>query len=95
MIVADLNLLLYAVFDGMGGHMAGDVASSKARDVVHEYIRANYKSQPPEELIRAAVNARLERSRIPPSVAMGRPRCPSAKRRQISGRARSGRRSSM
>ena len=41
------------------------------------------------------VSAKLDRSRMPPSAAMDRPRSPAPNRRHTSGRARSGFRSSM
>jgi serine/threonine protein phosphatase PrpC len=48
---------LYAVFDGMGGAMAGDIASQKARDVVREYVLARRGQHDPGALIDAALNA--------------------------------------
>ncbi len=48
---------LYAVFDGMGGAMAGDVASQKARDVVKEYVRARRSQMEARAMIDAALNA--------------------------------------
>jgi protein phosphatase len=48
---------LYAVFDGMGGASAGDIASQKARDVVKEYVRARRTAMDPRACIDAALNA--------------------------------------
>ncbi|HVV84343.1 MAG TPA: protein phosphatase 2C domain-containing protein, partial [Kofleriaceae bacterium] len=56
-IILDAKYGLYAVFDGMGGANAGDVASSKARDVVHEYVRARRAQLAPRPLLEAAINA--------------------------------------
>ena len=47
---------LYAVFDGMGGASAGDVAAQRARDVVREYVRARAGKLEPRALIEAALN---------------------------------------
>jgi protein phosphatase len=55
--LVDPDVGLYAVFDGMGGAMAGDVASTKARDVVSEYIRARFRTVQPRELLAAAIQA--------------------------------------
>ena len=46
-LLVEPELGLYAVFDGMGGHMAGDVASSKARDVIHEFVRGHRETMAP------------------------------------------------
>ncbi len=46
---------LFAVFDGMGGHKAGDVASKMAKDVVHEYISSRRVSRGPRELLERAL----------------------------------------
>ncbi|HTM19759.1 MAG TPA: protein phosphatase 2C domain-containing protein [Kofleriaceae bacterium] len=51
------DLGLWAVFDGMGGHMAGDVASAKARDTVVEYVRAARGSLAAGDLLAGAINA--------------------------------------
>jgi protein phosphatase len=56
-MIVDPQHGLYAVFDGMGGAMAGDVAAQKARDVVKEYVRARRTSMPAGKLIDAALNA--------------------------------------
>ncbi len=48
---------LFVVLDGMGGHMAGDVASSMARDALHDYVRQYRESQDPQTLIVGALNA--------------------------------------
>ena len=52
----DEELRYFAVFDGMGGHNAGDVASQTARDVVREYLRNNLGKEP-ETLIRGALDS--------------------------------------
>ena len=46
---------LFAVFDGMGGHKAGDVAAKTARDVVLDYVGARRVSRPPGELLERAL----------------------------------------
>jgi len=46
---------LFAVFDGMGGHSAGDVASALARDVVLEYVRTRRNTRAPKELLERAL----------------------------------------
>jgi len=56
-LIVDAKWGLYAVFDGMGGASAGDVASNKARDVVHEYVRARRSAMQPRPLLEAAINA--------------------------------------
>lgn len=56
-LIVDPKWGLYAVLDGMGGASAGDVASNKARDVVHEYVRARRASMQPRPLLEAAINA--------------------------------------
>ncbi len=56
-IVVDGKLGLYVVLDGMGGANAGDVASSSARDVIHEFVRARRGALAPRPLLEAAINA--------------------------------------
>jgi len=56
-MIVDAPQGLYAVFDGMGGAMAGDIASQKARDVVKEYVRARRTQMEAAPLIDAALNA--------------------------------------
>jgi serine/threonine protein phosphatase PrpC len=56
-LIVDPRWGLYAVFDGMGGAMAGDVASNRARDVVHEYVRAKRDAMEPRALLEAALGA--------------------------------------
>lgn len=55
--LSDAQLGFYAVFDGMGGHNAGDVASKLARRVVHEYVIDNQTKLEPKELLDAALQA--------------------------------------
>jgi PPM family protein phosphatase len=56
-LIVDPKWGLYAVLDGMGGASSGDVASNKARDVVHEYVRARRQAMQPRALLEAAINA--------------------------------------
>lgn len=56
-MLVDPELGLYAVLDGMGGAKAGEVASTTARDVIHEYVRTNREHTGPKELIAAAIQA--------------------------------------
>jgi serine/threonine protein phosphatase PrpC len=56
-LIVDGKWGLYAVLDGMGGASAGDVASTKARDVIHEYVRARRGALAPRQLLEAAINA--------------------------------------
>lgn len=46
---------LYAVFDGMGGANAGDVASRTARDTVRDYVISRRTSLAPRELLEKAL----------------------------------------
>jgi protein phosphatase len=55
LLAADIGL--WAVLDGMGGHMAGDVASAKARDTINEYVRAHRGSAPAPDVLAAAIHA--------------------------------------
>lgn len=55
--LVDPELGLYLVLDGMGGHMAGDVASARARDVIRAEVRANLRRKPPPALLEDAINA--------------------------------------
>jgi serine/threonine protein phosphatase PrpC len=55
--LVDPELGLYVVLDGMGGHMAGDVASARARDVIRAEIRSNLRRKPPPALLEDAINA--------------------------------------
>ncbi|MEZ4403364.1 MAG: protein phosphatase 2C domain-containing protein [Kofleriaceae bacterium] len=56
-LIVDPKWGLYAVLDGMGGASAGDIAATKARDVVHEYVRARRSTLAPRQLLDAAINA--------------------------------------
>ncbi len=56
-LIVDPKWGLYAVLDGMGGAASGDVASNKARDVIHEYVRARRTALPARQLLEAAINA--------------------------------------
>jgi serine/threonine protein phosphatase PrpC len=55
--VLDRELGLYAVLDGMGGAMGGDVASAKARDVIHAYVKSKRQAMAPRDLMAAAIGA--------------------------------------
>ncbi len=50
-LLVDNELGLYAVFDGMGGAKAGEVAAQKARDAVHAYVAHHLESQVPVDLL--------------------------------------------
>jgi len=41
----DNSIMLFIVADGMGGHMAGEVASKEAVDAVVRYINENYEKE--------------------------------------------------
>jgi serine/threonine protein phosphatase PrpC len=56
-MLVDQDLGLFAVLDGMGGHMAGDIASSKARDVLHEQVRAGRATIEPRQLLVQALGS--------------------------------------
>jgi protein phosphatase len=56
-LIVDQKWGLFAVLDGMGGAASGDVAANKARDVIHEYVRARRTTMPPRPLLEAAINA--------------------------------------
>ncbi len=56
-LIVDARCGLYVVLDGMGGANAGDIASSKARDVIHEYVRARRSTLAPRPLLEGAINA--------------------------------------
>lgn len=56
-LVCEPSLGLYGVFDGMGGHMAGDVASQTARDLVVETVRGRASEEPAAVLKEALTTA--------------------------------------
>jgi len=41
----DNSIMLFIVADGMGGHMAGEIASKEAVDAVVDYIKENYEKE--------------------------------------------------
>jgi serine/threonine protein phosphatase PrpC len=55
--LADTELGLYMVLDGMGGHSAGDVASTRARDVIREEVRTRRGKKAAPALIESALRA--------------------------------------
>ena len=55
--LSDTELGLYMVLDGMGGHSAGDVASTRARDVIREEVRSRRGKKAAPALIESAVRA--------------------------------------
>ncbi len=55
--LADDELGLFMVLDGMGGHNAGDVASTLARDVIRDKMRGQHGRKPPAAALEAAVRA--------------------------------------
>lgn len=54
-LLVDAELGLYAVFDGMGGAKAGEVAAQTARDAVHRYVAHNLDTQAPVDLLESAL----------------------------------------
>jgi PPM family protein phosphatase len=56
-VIVDDAIGLFAVLDGMGGAMAGDVAAQRARDVLHEFVRSRRATMEPGPLLEAALNA--------------------------------------
>lgn len=56
-LIVDQKWGLFAVLDGMGGAASGDVAANKARDVIHEYVRARRTAMQARPLLEAAINA--------------------------------------
>ena len=62
--VMDSELGLFVVLDGMGGAKAGEIASSTAREVIHEYVGMHRDHGNTKELIQAAIktaNSRVHR----------------------------------
>jgi len=66
---------LYAVFDGVGGHSAGDVASALARDVVHaalvEHDGSDWPGAMSTALVRASADVYAEAQRRAERRGMG------------------------
>jgi serine/threonine protein phosphatase PrpC len=54
-MLVDVELGLYAVFDGMGGAKAGEVAAQTARDAVRSYVARNADQLPPMDLLENAL----------------------------------------
>jgi len=55
--LVDESTALYAVLDGMGGHMAGDVASARARDAIAAEVTKGHGRVPARELLEGAIRA--------------------------------------
>jgi PPM family protein phosphatase len=58
-ILLEPELGLYAVFDGMGGARAGEVAAQLARETLHRFVAKNLASRKytPRKLLEAAIDA--------------------------------------
>ncbi|HET9620887.1 MAG TPA: PP2C family serine/threonine-protein phosphatase, partial [Kofleriaceae bacterium] len=56
-LILDPQLGLYAVFDGMGGANAGDIASQLARDTLREFVAHRRATLAPRALLEAALQA--------------------------------------
>jgi PPM family protein phosphatase len=54
-LLVDAELGLYAVFDGMGGAKAGEVAAQTARDAVHAYVAHHIDEIAPLDLLENAL----------------------------------------
>ncbi len=54
-IIVDPERGLYVVLDGMGGAMAGDVASQMARDAIRDFINQQWMLREPKALLEAAI----------------------------------------
>lgn len=54
-LLVDAELGLYAVFDGMGGAKAGEVAAQTARDAVHAYVAHHIDDSSPLDLLENAL----------------------------------------
>ncbi|MCX7781625.1 MAG: Stp1/IreP family PP2C-type Ser/Thr phosphatase [Negativicutes bacterium] len=63
---------LYAVADGMGGHEAGEIASSLAVSTLHEYIGKNSGVAEPQKMLRDAI---YQANRIIFEMSQQRPEC--------------------